>query len=65
MQMFAFSTMYKNYAALCDSFCTSCYTFSAHIALQVSQVYSHTIFLFEYMNFIKMIHKEKSSKFRC
>ena len=65
MQMFAFSTMQVNYAAFCDSFCTSCHIFSSHIALQVPQVYSQTIFLFEYMNFIKIIHKEKSSKFRC
>ena len=51
--------MWINYAALCDSFCTSCRTFSAHIGFQVSQVYSPQFFLFEYMNFIKIIDKEQ------
>ena len=44
--------------ALCDSFCTTCCIFSAQIALQLSQVHSHTSFLFEYRIFHKNLSKE-------
>ena len=46
------------YTALCDSFCTTCCIFSVHVAWQFSHVYSHTN-LFEYMNFLKIIHDEE------
>ena len=49
----------KLHCIMCGFFCTSCCTFSAQIALQVSQVYSHTKFLLEYMNFLKFIHEEE------
>ena len=42
----------------CDSFYTTCYIL-AQIALQLSQAYSHTSFLFEYMNFLKIIHEKE------
>ena len=42
-----------------DSCCTTCCIFSTHIAWQLSQVYGHTNFLLEYMNFLKIIHKEE------
>ena len=51
MQMFGFSSTQIAYTASCNSFRTSCHNFSAQITLQISQVYSHTNFLFEYINF--------------
>ena len=47
------------HCVVCGFFCTSCCTLSAQIASQVSQVYSHTKFLLEYMNFLKLIHEDK------
>ena len=38
----------KVYNASYYSFCTTCCIYSAQIALQLSQVHSHTNFLFEY-----------------
>ena len=36
----------NTYTALCDSFCITCCIFAAWIALQLSQVYDHTILIF-------------------
>ena len=44
---------------LCDSFCTTCCILSVMITSQLSQAYNHTNFLFEYMNFLKIIHEKK------
>ena len=57
--MLAFSSTQMVYTASCDFFYTSCRTISVQITLQVSQVNSHTHFLFEYMNALKLIHEEK------
>ena len=49
-----------NHVNICTALCTTCCIFSAHIDSQLSQVYSHTIFIFfEYMNFLKTIHEEE------
>ena len=42
-----------------DSFCTACCIFSAQIASQLSHMYSHTNLFSEYMNSLKIIHKEE------
>ena len=54
--MFTFSSTSMVYTASCDSFCTTCCIFLAQTASQPSLVYSHTNFLFEYMNCLKIIH---------
>ena len=51
--MFAFHSTVNVYTASCDSFCTICWIFSAEITSQLSQVYNHTVFSFEYMIFLK------------
>ena len=56
--MFAFSSTLIVYNVSGDSFCTTCCIFSFEIALQFTQVYSHTN-LFEYMNFLKNIYHEE------
>ena len=46
------------YTALCDSCFNTCCIFSTQIASQLSHVYSHTNFLFKFMNFLKIVHEE-------
>ena len=40
-------------------FCTTCCIFYAHIASLLSQVYSHTNFVYKYMNPLKVIYEEE------
>ena len=53
MTYIVYNIVFTLYNSLYDSICITCSRFSAQIFSQLSQVYSHANFLFEYMNFLK------------
>ena len=45
----------------CNSLCTTCCIFLAQIVLQLSQVYSHTNFVYEYVNSLQWSLRKKNN----